>query len=512
MGRPLPVCAGLVAGLLVASSMAFPCSAQTSGYSSDAAAFVRDADHYVSLLHQGTTLGHWLDTRNRDAQWAENPEECASYFTMDQLPSGIWIPWKLYFYPPSAPSPVTFPDHASRRECVLGTVQVEAQTKTHGPYPANLFDAAAREVLTSEYGRSVGSEDEPFWGPYSYPNAARWISNAEIISGHSSDVSHCNDLHGPLSAMGDTAFVCAHSALVRWLELDLAHSYRYREIEDSQFHEALAIAGADPIHTEKLENLYKQISQGNAERLQKLFQQSVDGNIPPSQTVQAPTWLPSLEPLVQEWLGQLKTFPAKRRAAGLLAADHLLLAAQTAVAMTGWTRGVKEQWHLEKLSAELTPSETENGYYARSWAKQARELDPGGVVGQMAVIGFMAHESCDGQDSDDRSRKVILEGEKLLSAGLDAPMAAEVHFMVGDAYSDFVALAAQGLNAQGSPDANKFRGESEVDRDKALEHYRAGLAVDNSSQNAQDAWRQAWRLLAGIQPEERYVCFDEGGD
>ena len=112
----------------------------------------------------------------------------------------------------------------------------------------------------------------------------------------------------------------------------------------------------------------------------------------------------------------------------------------------------------------------------------------------MAVIGFMAHESCDGQDSDDRSRKVILEGEKLLSAGLDAPMAAEVHFMVGDAYSDFVALAAQGLNAQGSPDANKFRGESEVDRDKALEHYRAGLAVDNSSQNAQDAWRQAWRL------------------
>ena len=384
MGRPLPVCAGFVAGLLIASSMALPCSAQTSDYSSDAAAFVRDADHYVSLLHQGTTLGHWLDTRNPDDQWAENPEDCASYFTMDQLPSGIWIPWKLYFLKlSSAPSPVTFPDHASRRECVLGTVQVEAQTKTHGPYPANLFDAAAREVLTRQYGQSVGSEDEPFWGPYSYPNAARWISNAEIISGHSSDVSHCNDLHGPLSAMGDTAFVCAHSALVRRLELDLAHSYRYHEIEDSQFHKALAIAGADPIHTEKLENLYKQISQGNAERLQKLFQQSVDGNIPHSQAVQAPTWLPSLEPLVQEWMTQVKTFPVERRAAGLLAADRLLLAARTARDMAGWDRGSNERSSLEQLSSQ-------------NWAKQARELDPSGVVGQMAIIGSMARGTRDG--------------------------------------------------------------------------------------------------------------------
>ena len=117
-----------------------------------------------------------------------------------------------------------------------------------------------------------------------------------------------------------------------------------------------------------------------------------------------------------------------------------------------------------------------------------------------------------GEGSEDPSRKVILDGEKLLGAGLDAPIAAQVHFMVGDAYSDFVALAAQGLNAQGNSDANKFRGETTVDRAKALEHYRAGLAVDSASQNAQDAWRQAWRLLAGIQPEERYVCFDEGGD
>ncbi len=509
MGRPLPVCAGFVAGLLIASSMALPCSAQTSDYSSDVVPFVAAADHYVSLLHEGTTLGHWLDTRNPADQWAENAEECRSYFTAETLPSKTVIVWKLYFYPPPIPSPIKFPDHGSTNDCVLGAVQVEAET--HGPYLANLMDGAARELFARRYGQSIGGENVPFWGPYYYPNSARWISNAEIISGHSSDVSHCNDLHGPLLAMGDTAFVCAHSAMVRRLELDLARSYRYREIEDSQFHRALAIAGANPILADKLQNLYKEILRGNAERLQNLFQRSVDAGTPLAQAVQPPTWLALLLPLLREWLNQLKTFPAERRAAGLLVADHLLLAAQTAGEMAGWPRAGTEQWlPLKKLSAELTPSEAENGYYTRSWAKQARELDPTGVAGQMAIIGSMAHASCDWQDSDDPSRKVILEGGKLLSGGLDAPIAAQVHFMVGDAYSDFVALAAQGLNAQGSPDATKFRGESEVDRAKALEHYRAGLAVDNASQNAQDAWRQAWRLLAGIQPEERYVCFEEG--
>jgi hypothetical protein len=82
--------------------------------------------------------------------------------------------------------------------------------------------------------------------------------------------------------------------------------------------------------------------------------------------------------------------------------------------MAGWPRGSSEQSLLKKLSAEFPPSETENGYYTRSWAKQARELDSSGLVGQMAIIGSMSHASCDGQDSDDPSRRVILEGEKLL--------------------------------------------------------------------------------------------------
>jgi hypothetical protein len=260
----------------------------------------------------------------------------------------------------------------------------------------------------------------------------------------------------------------------------------------------------------------------------------------PAQTVQPPAWLLRVMPLLQQWLSQLKTFPAERRAAGLLAVDRIVLAAQTAEGNGMWQREGKGPLPIENLMAEFFPSEAEKGNpYTGNWAKQAQDLDPNGVVGQMAIIGSMARGSCDLSGPDDPSRKVVLEGEKLLSKGLDAAIAAQVrgdnqksrsstiripdrkecltpdtqvHFMVGDAYSDFVALGRQGLNAQDARDRDKYRGEAELDRAKALEHYRSGLAVDDASENAKDAWRQAWRLLAGIQPEERYVCFDEGGD
>ena len=509
MGPVSRVCMRLLLGLMFACT-SLPACAQSSDYSSDVRAFVTDAEHFVSLLHEGTTLGNWLDTRDPNDQWAEAEEEgCARFYTFDKLPSGVWIVWTLYFYPPAVPSPITFPDHGSRRDCVLGVVEVEGINGDE--YLPGLMDSAARQMFTRRYGRATGSEDVPFWGPYSYSKAARWVSNIEIISGHSAGGSHCNDLREYQGSPGNNAFVCAHSAMVRQLDQDFMHIHRYREIEDSQFHRALAIAGASPVLTDEMQDLYRQTLQGDAQRQRSLFLEAVDRGAPRTQIDEPATWPASLMPLLQQWLIQLKTLPAEKRAAGLLAADHLLLAAESVTEVPLWPQQAKEQWPLENLNAKFTPSETEPGYlYTGSWAKQARELDPNGVVGQMAIIGSMAHKSCDGQDSDDPSRRVIIEGEKLLSNGLDSSIAAQVHFMVGDAYSDFVSFAAKGVDAHGMGDT-KFQKEAALDRAKALEHYRAGLSADSISQNAQDAWRQAWRLVAGLMPDERYVCMD-GGD
>jgi hypothetical protein len=106
--------------------------------------------------------------------------------------------------------------------------------------------------------------------------------------------------------MGDTAFVCEQFGYGVTAGTGSYPELRYREIEDSQFHRALAIAGPDPILTDKLQSLYKQILHGNAERLQNLFQRSVDGSTRPAQTVQSPTSLSSLLPLLQEWPVKLR--------------------------------------------------------------------------------------------------------------------------------------------------------------------------------------------------------------
>jgi len=42
-----------------------------------------------------------------------------------------------------------------------------------------------------------------------------------------------------------------------------------------------------------------------------------------------------------------------------------------------------------------------------------------------------------------------------------------------------------------------------------VQHYRAGLAIDNSSENARDAYRQARHLAAGLLPRQRHVCFGD---
>ena len=49
----------------------------------------------------------------------------------------------------------------------------------------------------------------------------------------------------------------------------------------------------------------------------------------------------------------------------------------------------------------------------------------------------------------------------------------------------------------------------EQSRSHALEHYRAGLATDATSEDAKDAWQQAWKLSAGMLPNERYLCFGD---
>jgi hypothetical protein len=48
---------------------------------------------------------------------------------------------------------------------------------------------------------------------------------------------------------------------------------------------------------------------------------------------------------------------------------------------------------------------------------------------------------------------------------------------------------------------------AESARAKALEHYRAAFQLEHGTARAQKAWKEAWRLAAGLPPTtERYFC------
>ncbi len=163
---------------------------------------------------------------------------------------------------------------------------------------------------------------------------------------------------------------------------------------------------------------------------------------------------------------------------------------------------------MQELGATFEPGFSDGIYgYSGNWLDQAKDLDLDSEVGKLALLTWMSDGTgCERSGSED-FRKIIAEGEALLTKKIDAPTAAQVHFMVGDAYSDMVAIAG-GVDPNGAY-ASVDLGDEADSRAKALQHYRAGLALDNTSENAKNAWRQAWHIAAGLVPGTRYACFGD---
>jgi len=103
--------------------------------------------------------------------------------------------------------------------------------------------------------------------------------------------------------------------------------------------------------------------------------------------------------------------------------------------------------------------------------------------------------------------QVIQQGESLLAGARVLPSAtlSSLHFMIGDAYATIVWLAKSTDSEYHDP--KKYQQVAESARVKALEHYRAAFHLERGTARAQKAWREAWRLAAGLPPTSgRYFC------
>jgi hypothetical protein len=460
----------------------------------EATALTSVVDSQLADFHEGIALGQWIATRDQSANWQTSDDKaflvCRAYTNTVALPSGRQVTRTLYFYPPDPPTPPAVPVESGQR-LINQTCQL-AEVKVHVPATVerngHFFEQLLQQHLGEKYGPQVSLKETRYRFE---KEAAGWqVDSMKIITDYeprARDNNGASMAAVEVSARLPAAYDDEESP-DRGLKM-----YRYRSIENDQFHRAAALAEVDNALTDRVTRLFDAcfVATGTPERPEPCDQK-------PRETV-----LPALT----AWLEATKGSTPQRRAAALYVADQVLVTAGR-WGQPEWSDRAKANVRsgLEKLGATFTYYDPCGCYESLgSWLDEARKLDPDGTIGQMAVLVTVARGGSTKIGNDEQPdifRTVIADGEWLLMKNPSPANAAQIHFIIGDAYSDMVALAGGA-----APDYEESFTSQEADaaREKALQHYGMGLAIDNASESARDASLQAWHLRAGLLPETRFV-------
>jgi len=183
---------------------------------------------------------------------------------------------------------------------------------------------------------------------------------------------------------------------------------------------------------------------------------------------------------LESWVGAARALPPERRAAALLAADRLMTMAG-ALADTGFAD------RLRALGASVTVQRLEDEFegvpgvvlsYGRNWLGETLQLVSGGEIVDLtlvpALLGSVQDRCAVYADSAARA------GEALLARAGTADTRFALHRLTAQAYA--------------------MLREKPEDRRRAMEHYRAALAIDSTSARAAALWREAYDFALGVQP------------
>lgn len=236
---------------------------------------------------------------------------------------------------------------------------------------------------------------------------------------------------------------------------------------------------------------------------------------------------PEVAARLRPWLAMAQKLEPPKQAAALLIADRIMVMEEEdgnleppdlpdneRPATEGQTSVQRPkssaQLELEKLSARFTyEAGSERYFYELNWLQKAYELDPKGQAGDLAFLalmkrGFDTSQSC--ANGSEQFREVIRRGTEFLREHHNAEVQAQVHFTMGDAYRDIVALA-EGLQGDNYVDPNTYKPEAPAARTKAIAEYRVGLALDGKSETSLLAKEQLRSLEAGEVPHyARFYC------
>ncbi len=485
----VPGVAVLAAALLAAACAGPEPPASGGGPSVDPATVPGRIVLELWQLRGGVTLGGWATTNLNDeltgpdsAYQGDLGRFCARAVVTVEL-AGRLVQRQAYFYPPAAPADLALPDSGSAervRECVLGAIRVVV------PTPDSARGAALGDSVRGQMARAFGAGVE---GPLSFFRSAFWIGAARFARDSLTAVAAFEALPAAADTARARTRVLAFAFLpASGLSLDpgSAVAGEYTPADTVPLDSAAAIAGLDSALWAPLRALVHDARPWSAER-------------------RAAAEL--LGPL-RRWLGAAAALPPARRAAALYLADQVLERVRCAFPLCE-SRDSLQLAPLRALGAGFTWTELGGAWtYTRTWLTQARLLDRDSPLGQRILLaqlnaGMDFSGTC--AAGAEAFRAVIQTGERYLERVPAGPIAADVHFVVGEAYRDVVALAAGAGDVYA--DASRYTGEAPEARRRALSHYRAAIAAAPGGPAARAAWRQAWWLMAGLAPREtRFYC------
>jgi hypothetical protein len=454
--------------------------------------FAQQVAREITDAKGGTTPAEWLQGHADERlqmfngpQFANDTQQwCARTVLSHSAGTGRAWARSVYFYDPPAPADDALPaPGASGRElvetnCRLGLMWIDI------PEDNPAVGIKLSEDIQAALAPRYGSGSTPRFGPGGFGSAGWTAIQQWRVDGTVLTVAY-DQFKGK-----------AHRTLVR-----------------------LAFANADAVH-----DLVKETEKERIDlmaEVDELVRRVKEAGIPAAATnemtalVEKPDYFsgqnrPSDTQVVatfRDWIKAAESRPAGQQAVALVDADRVL----DFLSHSGVPLEKAAHEELKSLGANYVHDELAGGdVYAHGLLKKAKALAPAGPSADEVLLyqmerGFDETGTCSA--GEEEFSQVIQQGESLLVGARALPTAtlSSLHFMVGDAYATIVWLATTTDSEYHDP--KKYQPMAESARTKALEHYRAAFQLEHGTSRAQKAWKEAWRLAAGLPPtSERYFC------
>jgi len=439
-------------------------------------------------LRPGVTLGDWKNARPDEPVSGADSSAMARYFgewcaaSQKRVAAGVRMVTRTAFFYPPAPTDLALPDSVPDlvRRCVLGMIWVSV-TDPDSLRAARLADSV-RAQLAEAFGmaaeRQVSFFGSAFW------THVGWFRRDSVIG---------------VSALRGTTLTAARDTA---REARVVLAFAFRPIAGISVDSGSGLPGPwMPEDTMTLDSAMAiaALDTSLAAPLRALARPGAPTSGQPAQDL--------IRPLTR-WVSAAAALPLPRRAAALYVADLVLERTMCSHALCELSdRTVRAP--LEALGAQFNASELGGSWvYTHSWLTQARIFDRDSRLGQSILLiqlanGFDFSGTC--AAGAEGFRRVIQNGERYLERVPGSPITADVHFLVGEAYRDIVALAHGAGDIYA--DSSLYSAEAGEAAARALAHYREAMKAGVNAPVARAAWRQAWWMKAGLAPRDvRFYC------